>query len=226
MGRSLRQWWQELGPGGATTFSLAFLSGLVTAGLPVAWRMRSVFAAAKLDERRAADAILVLGRALAHDLPTAVFRARLDHGAQLFAGNLAPRLIVSGGRTGRSTVSEAEAGRRYLVERGVPAEAVLIEARSRHTLENLHFVRETMRAAGWRQLLLVTDPLHLARASTLARGLAIEVFPSGAPDCPPAPRSSGWWLRAANEGFLLHWYHLGLAYSRAIGSTRMLDRVT
>jgi hypothetical protein len=33
-------------------------------------------------------------------------------------------------------------------------------------------------------------------------------------------------MRAMREGFLLHWYHVGLAYSRAIGSRRMLERVT
>ena len=226
MGRSARQWWQELGPGGASTFSLAFVSGALGLGLPVAYRMRAVLAMARLDERAPADAVLVLGRALADDLPTEVFRARLDHGARLFHDGLAPRVVISGGRTGRSSTSEAEAGRDYLLAAGLPGAALHVEDRSRHTLENLFFVRETARAAGWCKLLLVTDPLHLARAAALARGLGLDVALSGAAAAPPPTGTVAWLLRAIREGYLLHWYHVGLAYSRAIGSSRLLGRVT
>ena len=226
MGRSVRQWWQELGPGGATTCALAVLSGILGLGIPVALRMRTIFAAARSDERTPADAILVLGRSLENDGPSKVFAARLQHAARLLAEGLAPRIIVSGGRTGRSTWSEAEAGRSFLLASGIPREVVLVEDRSRHTLENLWFVRETLRTSGWKRLLLVTDPLHIGRAAALARGLSLDVALSAAAAAPPRPGSLGWLLRAVREGFLLHWYHVGLAYSRAIGSNRMLDRVT
>lgn len=226
MARSFGQWARELGPGGVSTFSLALATGALGLGLPVALRMRSVLATAARDETAPADAVLVLGRSLVDDRPTEVFRARLEHGASLHASGLAPRLVVSGGRTGRSSRSEAEAGREFLVERGVDAASVLLEDRSRHTLENLFFVRETARAAGWKRLLLVSDPLHLARAEALARGLGIDVLLSPARTAPPRRGSAGWALRTVREGFLLHWYHVGLAYSRAIGSRRMLDRVT
>jgi uncharacterized SAM-binding protein YcdF (DUF218 family) len=226
MARTPGQWWRELGPGGASTFSLAVGSSLFGLGIPVALRMRAVLAAANRDERAPADAVLVLGRALAADRPTPVFRARLEHGARLFDERLAPHIVISGGRTGRSTTSEAEAGRAYLTDRGVPASAISIEDRSRHTLENLYFVRDTARQLGWQRLLLVSDPLHLARAAALARGLALEVLPSPATGAPPRQGSARWALRAIREAFLLHWYHVGLAYSRAIGSRRLLERVT
>jgi len=217
---------RELGPGGASTFSLALLTAALGLGVPVAHRLRSVLATAKRDETAPADVVLVLGRSLVDDQPTEVFRARLEHGAKLLAEGLAPRLVVSGGRTGGANRSEAEAGRDFLLSRGVDAGAVLLEDRSRHTLENLYFVRETARAAGWRRLLLVSDPLHLARAAALARGLKVDVLLSPARAAPPWRGSLGWALRAAREGFLLHWYHVGLAYSRAIGSRQLLDRVT
>lgn len=226
MARTLPQWWRELGPGGASTFSLAVLSAMLGLGLPVAFRMRAVLAAANRDETAPADAVLVLGRALDRDRPSPVFRARLDHGARLWGDGLAPRIVISGGRTGRSPVSEAQAGRDYLAGLGVPEAALHLEDRSRHTLENLYFVRETARERGWARLLLVSDPLHLARAATLARGLALDVRTSPAGAAPPARGSALWAMRAMREGFLLHWYHVGLAYSRAIGSRRLLERVT
>ena len=216
----------ELGPGGLSSLTLAFATGLLGAGLPVAWRTRQVLAASALDDRRSADAILVLGRELVDDQPTAVFRARLDHGAHLFREGWAPLVIVSGGVTGTARRSEATAGREYLLARGLPADAVSTEDSSRHTLENLVFVRETLRRQGWRRLVLVSDPLHLARAVTLARGLSLEVAGSPAHGAPPRRGSLEWWLRAGREAFLLHWYHVGLAYSRLLRSERLLGRVT
>ena len=78
MGRSFGQWLRELGPGGASTFTLAFLSATLGLGIPVALRLRAVLDAASRDETGPADAVLVLGRSLSGDLPTEVFRARLE----------------------------------------------------------------------------------------------------------------------------------------------------
>jgi uncharacterized SAM-binding protein YcdF (DUF218 family) len=216
----------ELGPGGLSSLTLAFASGLLGAGVPVAWRLRQVLRAAAADERGPADAILVLGRELVADRPTPVFRARLEHGAALWREGVAPRLLVSGGWTGTASRSEAAAGREVLLAAGVPADAIETEERSRHTLENLHFVRETLRERGLGRVVLVSDPLHLARAAALARGLALDFTCSPAPAAPPRPATPAWWARALRESFLLHWYHVGVAYSRAIGSERLLARVT
>jgi uncharacterized SAM-binding protein YcdF (DUF218 family) len=219
-------WRSYLGPGAVTSFVLALVTGVLGLGVPIAVELRRVLAFARRDERRSADAILVLGRALRNDRPTEVFAARLAHGASCFHAGLAPRVVVTGGLTGDARRTEAEAGRDDLVARGVPPSAVLVEGRSRHTLENLVFVRETLRAQGWRSVLLVSDPLHLARAATLARGLALEVACSPAHDCPPRPGALGWWSRALREAFFLHWYRVGVAYSRLIRSQRLLSRVT
>ena len=78
--------------------------------------------------------------------------------------------------------------------------------------------------AGWRSVLLVSDPLHLARAVAYARGLGLDVVPS--PAAAASPRRLGYALRAVREAFFLHWYHVGVAYSRLIGSRRLLERVT
>ncbi|MFN7942707.1 MAG: YdcF family protein [Thermoanaerobaculia bacterium] len=223
--RSHATFLQELGPGGASTLALAFFTGVVGLGMPVAWRLRQVLREAARDERAAADAVLILGRELVDDRPTATFRARLEHGARLWHERLAPRVIVSGGWTGRASRSEAEAGSSVLIELGVPAEDILVEDRSRHTLENLVFVRDRLRAAGWQRIILVSDPLHLARVRTLASGLAMSILCSPARQAPPLPGGPAWWLRAVRESFLLHWYHVGVGYSRAIGSERLLSRV-
>jgi len=217
---------QKLGPGGATTLGLAILTALGFAGLPWVFHFRQVLRGIHGDTLIPADAILVLGRRLEQDQPTQVFEARLAHAEALWRLGLAPHIFVAGGTTGNARRSEAEAGRDWLVARGVPVEALILEDRSQHTLENLFNVRADLRVAGWQTLLLVSDPLHLARAKAMAQGLDLEVRCSAAPGSPPVQGSFAWWRRAALEAFLLHWYHTGMAYSRLIGGKRQLDRVT
>lgn len=214
------------GPGGISSLVIALAVGALGLGLPVLWRMRRVLAAAAGEPSRPAEAILVLGRLLESDRPSAVFVARLEHAAALWREGFAPRIVVAGGLTGKASRTEAEAGREHLIATGVPPEAIWTEEHSQHTLENLFYVRATLRERGMSSLLLVSDPLHLARAATMARGLGLAVACSPAPGCPPRRRSVGWWVRAAKEAFLLHWYHCGIAYSRLIGSERQLARVT
>ena len=218
--------WQMLGPGGLISFGLALIGGGMLLGAPVFWRLRQVLRAADGNEFSPSDVILVLGRRLQNDRPTQVFEARLDHAARLLHEGMAPRIVIAGGLTGTASVSEAEVGRERLLNQGIQPEKILVEDRSQHTLENLFNLRETLRGNTWSTLILVSDPLHLARAGALARGLGLDFHCSPATACPPLRGSPGWWARAVYEAFLLHWYHTGVAYSRLIRSERQLSRLT
>ena len=52
--------------------------------------------------------------------------------------------IVSGGQGSDELIAEAEAMARYLMEHGVPEDAILIENRSRTTFENLTFSKRIL----------------------------------------------------------------------------------
>lgn len=217
-------WKDYLGPGALTTFSLAALTALVGLGAPVFWRLAEVLRVARRQPPlQEADAIVVLGRQLERDQPSAVFRARLEHGAALWREGLAPLVVLTGGLTGAATRTEAEAGRELLVAAGVPLEVIVCEGRSRHTLENLYNTREDL-GPGRRRIIVVSDDLHLARACTLASNLGFEVTGSAAPAA--SARSLTRWIRGLREAALLHWYLVGVKYSRLIGSERLLSRVT
>lgn len=217
------RWLDFLGPGALTSFALAASAAVLGLGIPVLWRLRQVLRTAREDGRRPADAILCLGRHLVRDQPSPVYRARLDHAARLLAEGVAPRLVLTGGLTGDATRTEAAAGREYLLQRGVPDAAILLEDASRHTLENLFHARETLRQAGLRRVVVVSDGLHLARALAYSRGFGLDATGSPAPY--PASRLARA-ARALREAFFVHWYHVGVRYSRAIGSRRLLERVT
>ena len=218
--------WQMLGPGGLVSFGLALASGGLLLGVPVFWRLHQVLRAAAGNECLPSDVILVLGRKLQNDRPTQVFEARLDHAAGLLREGKAPRIVIAGGLTGKASRSEAEVGRERLLGQGLQPELILLEDRSQHTLENLFNLRETLRGENWSTLILVSDPLHLARAGALAKGLGLNPRCSPATACPPLRGSPGWWGRACYEAFLLHWYHTGVAYSRVIKSEKQLSRLT
>jgi uncharacterized SAM-binding protein YcdF (DUF218 family) len=216
--------WQKLGPGGLASLGLAFLGLLLV--VPVLWRLRQVLRATKGDEPEQADAVLVLGRRLQRNAPTQVFEARLARACALWKEGFAPRIIVAGGTTGGAEISEAEAGLIWLKRAGLPESALLGEAQSQHTLENLFHVRAMMAAQGWSQILLVSDPLHLARAKAMAEGFGMRVKTIPATDCPPRRGSLGWCKRAAFEAFLLNWYLTGSIYSRLIRSEAQLARIS
>jgi uncharacterized SAM-binding protein YcdF (DUF218 family) len=129
---------------------------------------------------RVADAIVVLGAAQYAGRPSPVLQARLDHAHMLFDRNLAPYVILTGGRGDGDTQSEAGAGRRYLVKHGVPDSVILYEDEGRTTFTSMHNAAERVRAVNGRTVLLVSDPFHMLRLSLLARlhGLAPLASPT------------------------------------------------
>ena len=123
-----------------------------------------------------ADAILVL---CSHDTIVA------ERGAELLLDGFAPLLVFSGGSgaiTGRLwTEPEAELFARIALERGVPADRLLIENRSTNTGENVRFTRDLLaeRRIDPGSFILVQKPYMERRAyATFLRvwpGKAVQV---------------------------------------------------
>ena len=93
------------------------------------------------DERREADAIVVMGAAQYDGTPSPLFAARLDHAIALFHDGVAPRLIVTGGKREGDRTTEAASARNYAIAHDVPAESILAENTSRTTLQSIRGVR-------------------------------------------------------------------------------------
>jgi uncharacterized SAM-binding protein YcdF (DUF218 family) len=125
-----------------------------------------------------ADCLLVPGARVQSDgQPGPSLRARLDAALIYYGEGRARHLICTGGR-GDSGHVEAKAARDYLVARGVPAEAVVLEDMSHTTWENFVFARDEMRRRGWRSCQVVTDPFHMPRCLGMARELALRPTPA------------------------------------------------
>jgi uncharacterized SAM-binding protein YcdF (DUF218 family) len=130
------------------------------------------------DQRRPADAIVVLGAAQYNGRPSPVLQARLDHALRLWRDGLAPRIVVTGGVGVGDRFSEAAVGRRYLLEKGMPDGAVVSQPYGRSTQVSMNAVAEWLRRRGLGTVILVSDPFHMARLRFEARRTALEAYTS------------------------------------------------
>ena len=154
------------------------------------------------DHAQLADAIVVLGAAQYDGRPSPVLRARLNHGIALWQLGLAPRLVLTGGRGEGDTTTEAAAGRRYAIRRGVPDSVILMEPAGRTTLESVHAVARLL-GADHRRVVLVSDGYHLLRLRLLGSRSGLESFTSPVPE--GARQGGNDWGRRVGETVKI-WY--------------------
>ena len=140
------------------------------------------------DAARPADAIVVLGAAQYAGRPSPVLKARLDHGIALWKDSIAPRLVLTGGTGDGDTTSEAAVGRRYAMEQGVPAAAILVEVQGRTTIESLRAVASMSRQHDFDRVVLVSDPFHMLRVQLLAMRYGLDASTSPTRSSPISER--------------------------------------
>ena len=137
-----------------------------------------VLVVSRRDERRAADAIVVLGAAQYNGRPSPVLKARLDHAVSLFQAKFSPLIVVTGGTAQGDNESEATVSRRYLLSHGVPDAAVIVRPEGRSTVASMDAVGKWLTARDLRSVLLVSDPFHMCRLRFEARRMDLTPFVS------------------------------------------------
>jgi len=134
------------------------------------------------DERPRVDAIVVLGAAQYDGRPSAIYQARLEHALDLWSGGVAPLLVFTGGKEPGDRFTEGGSGARWAIEHGVPADAVLVEERSRTTYQNLAGAKRLLErrnpGGGRQRIVVVSDPFHMFRAVRQAADLGMDAYPS------------------------------------------------
>ena len=130
------------------------------------------------DERRPADAIVVMGAAQYDGRPSPVFAARIDHAIDLFHEGVAPTLVVTGGKAEGDRTTEAASARAYAISRGVPDHAILLEDQSRTTLESIRGVASIMGEHDLATAVFVSDPSHMLRVLRMASDAGVTGYGS------------------------------------------------
>ena len=143
-----------------------------------------IYLAARSDDEGPAGAIVVLGAAQFNGTPSLVFQARLDTAFELYQTGASDVIVVSGGKLPGDVYTEAESGRNYLIDRGVPADSILMEHISSDTEESMTRVATLLEDRGIDDVLLVSDGFHLYRAQMLAEENGLSVLTNDADSSP------------------------------------------
>jgi uncharacterized SAM-binding protein YcdF (DUF218 family) len=154
------------------------VAAIVGAAAVLAYTAYRIGSQGDRDERRPADAIVVLGAAQFNGVPGGVFEARLQHAVALFESGIAPYLVVTGGKLPADRTTEAASARRYAIRHGVPADRILFEDQGRTTLESLEAVGAIFRQRGFTTGLFVSDETHMLRVLRMASDQGIESWGS------------------------------------------------
>ena len=100
---------------------------------------------------------------------------RLDKAIDIYRKDPTPPILIpSGGKGSDEVISEAEAMKQYLIEKGIPADMIIKEDRSATTFENLTNSKAIIDAReGRKYTVLVTSNYHVYRALRYCRKIGL-----------------------------------------------------
>ena len=166
---------------------------LVGAGIALliygAINLASIVVVGSRDSGETADAIVVMGAAQYDGRPSPQLAARLDHAITLWNDERAPTIAVTGGKQEGDRFTEAEASRNYLVEAGVPAEAIVQEDEGTATWDSIEAISEVLSQAGAQSVIVVTDPYHEQRSVLSFRQMGLQASASATDSSPLSGRT-------------------------------------
>lgn len=161
------------------------------------------------DSRPPSDAIVVMGAAQYDGEPSEVFTARLEHAAELYHQDVAPRIVTVGASLQGDSHTEAGTAARWLAEHGdVPRQEVVARRAGTDTLQSLRAARSVMGTRGWTSAVVVTDPWHSLRCREMLRDMGVEAQTSPARDGNPVVGSVRLEARYISRETLAHLYYL------------------
>jgi uncharacterized SAM-binding protein YcdF (DUF218 family) len=156
-----------------------------------------------------ADAAVVLGAAVWSQNVSPVFRERINHAVDLYRKGKVRKLIFTGGQGNSNEPTEAAAASSYAQANGIPIQDILVEQKSHTTFENIVNAKQLADGNSLKTVLIVSDPMHMKRAMTMARDVGLIAYPSPT----PTTRYVGWRTQMselARETF----YYLGYLIAR------------
>ena len=167
--------WLRYGLAMAITTALAYFASICG----------GIVRAAAEDQVHSADAIVVFGAAEYSGRPSPVYRARLDHGFDLFRQGVAPVVITTGGAAADPSFSEGGVGHDYLMSRGIPDASLIAETQGTDTAQSAERVAVIMRTNHMRSCVAVSDAYHVFRIRKLLQHENVQVYIAPRPDSRP-----------------------------------------
>jgi len=156
-----------------------------------------------------ADAAVVLGAAVWSNSLSPVFRERINHAIELYRRGKVRKLIFTGGQGNPNEPTEAAAARSYAMANGIPAQDILVEQTSHTTYENIVNAKQLVDTNNLKTVLLVSDPMHMRRAMTMANDIGLQASPS-----PTQTSRYKTWRTQVSELTRETFYYLGYVIGR------------
>lgn len=132
------------------------------------------------------DVAIVLGAGTSNGKLSPVFKERVNHSIYLYGEGIIEKILLTGGYGDGQNQSDSEIAKEYLLNQGIPNEVIIIENKSKYTIENLKESKQIMDSLGLVSALIVSDPLHMKRSIELAKKLNI--------DCKPSPTKTSMYI--------------------------------
>ena len=144
--RMLKTFWTNGGSGRGVLIALTvfIMVGAIYTGV-LSFKMYKAMS----NEPEKTDLIVVLGCQVRGETPSRMLRHRLDTAYEAMQKHPDALCVVSGGKGSDELISEAEAMRRYLVEKGADESRIVMEDKSTNTFENIKFSFEITDKLGY-----------------------------------------------------------------------------
>ncbi len=122
------------------------------------------------------DAVIVLGAGIHGETPSRILRERLDVAIDYYNRNNDVLIIVSGGRGPQEDITEALAMERYLLNKGIPATAIIKEEGSTSTSENFKNSKQILEKQFGTEysVAFISNEYHIYRAKGIAENNGLK----------------------------------------------------
>ena len=138
---------------------------------------------------------------------------RVAQGVELYKKGYAKYLLMSGGQLAWQ-LTYADWMKKQAVAAGVPGSAVLVQGRSKSTLDDAKFSLPVVEARNFKSVILVTSPYHTRRAAAVFKkmygpqGIKVMVYPVQHSDFNP----HDWWRRHEDTAYVVWEYMARVMY--------------
>lgn len=119
------------------------------------------------------DYVIVLGAQVRGERVTKSLAKRLDAAYDYLVENENTKVVCTGGQGNGENVSEAFAEKRYLMEKGITEDRIIMEDKSTSTYENLKFSLEIIENKD-ADIAIVTNNFHVYRAVMLGEHVGFK----------------------------------------------------
>ena len=155
------------------------ISGVLAFGLSVIIAFTSFLALYGRNDNATYNekTVIVLGCGIRGERVSVGLAKRLNKAYEYHLQNPDAVIIVSGGQGPQEDISEALAMKRYLIEKGVPEDRIIMEDKSTSTITNFKYSHEIMKEKGLPDdsVVFVTNGYHVYRGASYAKAEGLTV---------------------------------------------------